>query len=69
MAKSNNSFIKKQKADKKKKKRQEKIQRKQDRKDTPGGGNWENMIAYIDENGNLSDKPPVIESDKDKDAG
>jgi aspartokinase-like uncharacterized kinase len=68
MAKSNNSFIKKQKADKKKKKRQEKIQRKQDRKDTPGGGNWEDMIAYIDENGNLSDKPPQAETEKPEDS-
>ena len=58
MARSQNSFIKGQKAMKKKKKRDEKLQRKIDKKDQETSGNLNDMIAYVDEYGNISDSPP-----------
>lgn len=58
MAKSSNSFLKKQRADKKSKLRKEKLQQKQEKKNTPKRS-LEEMMAYVDENGNLSDTPPA----------
>ena len=58
MAKSNNAFIKKLKAEKKKKKKLEKIEKKKERKKTSSGGALEDMIAYVDEFGNISSTPP-----------
>ena len=41
------------------KKRKEKEQRKQERKaNAKSGANWEDMIAYVDENGNITSTPP-----------
>lgn len=58
MAKSNNAFIKKQKELQRKKKQQEKLERKKERqKNSPGGG-LENMMAYVDEFGNITSSPP-----------
>ncbi|MEM0940881.1 MAG: cold-shock protein [Bacteroidota bacterium] len=58
MSRSQNSFIKGQKAMKKKKKRDEKLQRKIDKKEQETSGKLNDMIAYVDEHGNISDKPP-----------
>ncbi len=58
MAKSNNAYIKKQKEFQRKKKREEKIERKNERKKNSAGGALENMLAYVDENGNLTNTPP-----------
>lgn len=58
MSRSQNSFIKSQKAMKKKKKRDEKLQRKIDKKEQETSGKLNDMIAYVDEHGNISDKPP-----------
>ena len=58
MAKSNNSFIKKLKAEKKRKKRLEKIQKRHSRKDDATDGSLENMMAYVDEFGNITSEPP-----------
>lgn len=58
MAKSNNSFIKKQKEFQRKKKQQEKAERKKERQKNSQGGSLENMMAYVDENGNISSTPP-----------
>lgn len=63
MVKSNNSFIKKQKADKKLKKRNEKRQKLQERKKNSSGGGLDNMIAYVDKFGNISSEPPETEMD------
>ena len=60
MAKSNNAFIKKLKAEKKKKKRIEKMEKKIERKKNSAGGNLEDMIAYVDEFGNITSEPPEI---------
>lgn len=57
MARSQNSFIKKQKAEKKKKKNQEKFQKKIEKKNQETNGNLENMMAYLDENGNIVSDP------------
>ena len=43
---------------KKKKKRDEKLQRKIDKKDQETSGKLNDMIAYVDEYGNISDSPP-----------
>ena len=61
MGRNQNSFIKNQKANKKKKKRLEKLQRKFDKKDQDTSGELDDMIAYIDENGNILDEPPEEE--------
>lgn len=58
MAKSQDTFNKKEKEKKRLKKRQEKNLKKEDRKSNSSGGELENMLAYVDENGNLTDTPP-----------
>lgn len=58
MSRSQNSFIKHQKAEKKRKKRQEKIQKKIDKKDQDTSGALDDMIAYVDEFGNIVDEKP-----------
>jgi hypothetical protein len=58
LAKSQNSFIKKQLEQKKLKKRKEKEERKQERKENSVGGSLDAMMAYVDEFGNISDTPP-----------
>ncbi|MFN5168225.1 MAG: cold-shock protein [Cyclobacteriaceae bacterium] len=58
MTKSNNSFIKKQKEMIRKKKKQEKESRKNERRKNSTGGDLENMLAYVDEFGNLTTVPP-----------
>lgn len=58
MSKSNNAYIKKQKELQRKKKREEKVERKNERKKNSAGGSLENMLAYVDEFGNLTSKPP-----------
>jgi predicted secreted Zn-dependent protease len=58
MARSQNSFLKKQLEQNKAKKKKEKEQRKHDRHENATGGNLENMMAYVDEFGNISSTPP-----------
>ena len=58
MAKSQDTFNKKEKEKKRLKKRQEKNQKREERKTNSSGGELENMLAYVDENGNLTDTPP-----------
>lgn len=57
MAKSKETYNKKEKEKKKLKQRQEKKEKMEERK-TSGKKSFEDMIAYIDENGNISDTPP-----------
>ncbi len=57
MARSQNSFIKKLKAEKKKKKKQEKFQKKLEKKNKETNGELENMLAYLDEDGNIISEP------------
>lgn len=58
MSKSNNAYIKKQKELQRKKKREEKVERKNERRKNATGGALEDMMAYVDENGNLTTTPP-----------
>lgn len=56
MAKSQQTFNKIEKEKKRLKKREEKQKKKDERKANPTGSSFD--IAYVDENGNLSDTPP-----------
>ena len=58
MTKSQDTFNKKEKEKKRLKKRLEKNQKREERKTNSGSGELENMLAYVDENGNLTDTPP-----------
>ncbi len=57
MGRSQNKFIKQQKANKKKKKQDEKFQKRQERKGQESSS-FEDMIAYVDEFGNVTSTPP-----------
>lgn len=58
MAKSQNSFIKQENEKKRLKKRKDKQQKKDERKQSSTDGGFDNMIAYVDENGNITSTPP-----------
>ena len=58
MAKSQQTFNKKEKEKKRLKKRLEKQKKREERKTNSQGGALENMLAYIDEDGNIIDTPP-----------
>lgn len=58
----NSSYLKKVRAEKKRKKRLEKAEKKAERQKNSVGGSLENMLAYVDEFGNLSSTPPPKKS-------
>lgn len=59
MAKSQETYNKKEKEKKRLKQRQEKQQKKEERKASAGKGKGlDDMLAYVDENGNISSTPP-----------
>ncbi|MEH6408687.1 MAG: cold shock domain-containing protein [Leeuwenhoekiella sp.] len=58
MARSQETYGKKEKEKKRLKKREDKLKKKVERKANAKGGAFEDMIAYVDENGNLTDTPP-----------
>ena len=58
MGKSQETFNKKEKEKKRIKKRQEKQLKKEERRANSEGGGLENMMAYVDEDGNISSTPP-----------
>ena len=59
MSKSQETYSKKRKRKKTRlKKKKEKEERRAERKANSKGGGLDNMMAYIDENGNISDTPP-----------
>ncbi|MDP3469879.1 MAG: hypothetical protein Q8S11_16170 [Daejeonella sp.] len=60
MAKSQATFMKKQLEKNRAKKKEEKEHRKQERKQNSNGGKLEDMLAYVDENGELSSSPPEM---------
>ena len=60
MSRSQNSFIKGQKEKQKLKKKKEKAARKKERQDNNlKGKGLSDMLAYVDENGNITSEPPV----------
>lgn len=58
MAKSQQTFNKKEKEKKRLKKNQDKKLKREERKANSAGGGLENMMAYLDEFGNIVDTPP-----------
>jgi hypothetical protein len=59
MAKSRETFNKRNRELKKQKQKEDKLQKKEERKSQGSSGkNLEDMLAYVDENGNLSSTPP-----------
>ncbi|WP_299205956.1 cold-shock protein [Brumimicrobium sp.] len=59
MGRSQESFSKREKEKKKAKKKKEKqLKREQRQEDNVQGGSLDDMIAYVDEFGNLTDTPP-----------
>jgi len=58
MARSQETFNKKEAEKKRAKKRQEKDQKKEDRKANAKDSDNEFVLAYVDENGNISNTPP-----------
>jgi cold shock CspA family protein len=59
MARPQETFNKKELAKKRLQKRKDKEQRKEERKaNAKEGKSWEDMVAYVDENGNFSSTPP-----------
>ena len=57
MARSQNTFNKQDNEKKRLKKRKDKLQKKEERKAT-GGSDFDSMIAWVDENGNITNTPP-----------
>ena len=59
MSRDRESFSKKEHQDRQQKKRKEKEQKKEERRANKGSGkSFEDMIAYVDENGNITSTPP-----------
>jgi len=58
MGKSQETFNKKEKEKKRRKKKLDKAQKKEERRANSEGGGLENMMAYVDEDGNITDTPP-----------
>jgi cold shock CspA family protein len=58
MAKSQNTFNKQENEKKRLKRRKEKLERKEEQKLHPSESGLDNMIAYVDEFGRISDTPP-----------
>lgn len=58
MGRSNESWSKREKEKKKQKKKEEKLKKKEARKEENAGKDFDDMIAYVDEYGNITDTPP-----------
>lgn len=67
MAKSKETYNKKEKEKKRLKKRQDKQQKMEERRQNGGAGGFDSMIAYVDEFGNISDTPsnPLVKKQVD----
>ena len=58
MGRSQETFGKKEKEKKRLKKRKEKAEERERRKSNAGDGSLESMMAYVDEDGRITDTPP-----------
>ncbi|MCR9065543.1 MAG: cold shock domain-containing protein [Cytophagales bacterium] len=58
MAKSQETFNKKEKEKKRLRKKQDKLAKREERKANKSSGDLDSMIAYVDENGMITDTPP-----------
>ena len=66
MSGSQNSFIKKKKAEAKRKKKKAKFEKRLEKKNQPKSGKLDDMIAYVDEFGNFTSEPPAKKAEPDK---
>jgi cold shock CspA family protein len=66
MSRSQISFSKREKEKKRLKKRKDKEKKKEERKANSQGGGLDNMIAFVDEYGVITDTPPDPTEKKDK---
>ena len=64
MGRSSQTFSKSEKEKKKRKKREDKLLKREERKANAVEGNLENMMAYVDENGQIVDTPPDLTKKK-----
>lgn len=64
MGRSQETFGKKEKEKKRQKKKEEKEKKRLERKENSAGGGLENMMAYVDENGSITDTPPDPDAKK-----
>lgn len=70
MARSQQSFNKRQKELKREKRKADKEQRKKERQASGGGGGLESMMAYVDENGRLTTEPqPLVRASTEETGG
>ena len=60
MGRSNETFNKKNVREKKEKKRKEKEKKKLNKKEGRDGNNLDDMIAYVDEFGNITSTPLIL---------
>ena len=58
MGRSSETFNKKENEKKKQKKQKDKELKKEERKASGGKKSFEDMLAYVDEDGNITDTPP-----------
>jgi cold shock CspA family protein len=58
MGRSQETYNKREKEKKRLKQKKEKQERREERKANASGGGLDNMIAYVDELGNITDTPP-----------
>ncbi|MBN1599292.1 MAG: cold shock domain-containing protein [Bacteroidales bacterium] len=65
MGRSQETYKKKEVRSKKEKKRKDKEKRRLERKENEKNNSLENMIAYVDENGNITSTPPDLGKKKD----
>ncbi|GEO06074.1 hypothetical protein AAE02nite_37380 [Adhaeribacter aerolatus] len=63
MARSQNSFLKKQLQQVKQKKKKDKEERKQQRHEQASTGKLEDMLAYVNADGSISTTPPKSEDE------
>jgi cold shock CspA family protein len=68
MARSQQTFSKKAREEKKRKKKKEKREKMEERKATAVEGTLDNMMAYVDEFGNIVDSPPDPNEKQEVDA-
>lgn len=58
MGKSQETWNKREKEKKRLKKREDKLKRKEERQENAGGTSFDDMLAYVDADGNITDTPP-----------
>ncbi len=61
MAKSQATFMKKQLEKNRLKRKEDKEQRKQERQQSSAGGGLDNMMAYVNEFGEITSTPPEVQ--------